>query len=215
MGEKNQTNKQYNKRPDAGRPKVEEMYLAEEVILRSVQTRNFEEILVLPKAQPWRPYIPESQQRPCQKWKVETDKLTFQTWFLTGPKRVSQSGGPTQESCHSFWGESSNHHHPKWVTSQSFLSDNTRAKTSSTWGRGIAHNALRKASYWIINGRSFIAHEPAASPKDGKPFSRTAYFCPSFHVYRHGRFRPLVHKRESKRTRMLGYNLYMSIVSSH
>ena len=42
MGEKNQTNKQYNKRPDAGRPKVEEMYLAEEVILKSVQSRNFE-----------------------------------------------------------------------------------------------------------------------------------------------------------------------------
>ena len=37
MIEKNRPKKQYNKRPVAGPPKVEEMYSAEEVILKSVQ----------------------------------------------------------------------------------------------------------------------------------------------------------------------------------
>ena len=68
MGAKNQPNKQHNKRPDAGRPTVKEMYWAEEVILKSVQSRNFEkEILALPKPQCWRPYIAKSQQLPFQK----------------------------------------------------------------------------------------------------------------------------------------------------
>ena len=46
-------------------------------------------------------------------------------------------------------------------------------------GRRIAHNALRKAGYWIINGRSSIAHQLTASPRD----SKSAYFCPFFHVW--------------------------------
>ena len=67
LGAKNQPNKQHNKRPDAGRPTVKEMYWAEELIPKSVQSRNFEkEILVLPKPQCWRPYIAKSQQRPFQ-----------------------------------------------------------------------------------------------------------------------------------------------------
>ena len=132
MEAKNQPNKQHNKRPDAGRPTVKEMYWAEELIPKSVHLRNFEK--EIPKPQCWRPYIAKSQE-----WKAETNKLTFQTWSVSGPaKRVSSEWGAPEKrerlkkSCHSFWGESSNHHHPKWVTSKSLLSDTTRAKTSST-----------------------------------------------------------------------------------
>lgn len=140
MGAKNQPNKQHNKWPDAGRPTVKEMYWQKKLSSSQYSREISRKRSWFPRSLSAGDHMLQnhSSARFRNEKLKETSSLFRLDPFLDRQKgflRVGGrrgGGGATQESCHSFWGESSNHHHPKWVTSKSLLSDTTRAKISST-----------------------------------------------------------------------------------
>ena len=144
----------------AGLPKVEEMHLAEEVILKSVQLHYFKkEILVLQKLNEG-DHMFQNQNR--NSTRIRNEKLNqTSSLFRLDPfldqKGILRVGGRLKKAALAFEVK-----HPIIVPKKSLVTEllirHYHSRDQHHHGRGMTHNALCQAGYWIINGRSSISY---------------------------------------------------------
>jgi len=103
MIEKNRPNKQYNIRPIAGPPTVEEMRLAEEVILKSVQFWYFgKEIEVLQNLSDKDPMFQNRQNAHTRNEKLKQTSSLFRLDPFLDEKAILRVGGRLQKAALTF-----------------------------------------------------------------------------------------------------------------
>ena len=158
MIEKIRPYKQYNKRPVAGPPTVEEMHLAEEVILKSVQLRYFEkEILVLQKLNEGDHMFQNRNSARVRNEKLKQTSSLFTLDPYLDQKGLLRVGGRLKKAALAFEVK-----HPIIVPKKSHITELLiryyHSRDQHHQGRGMTHNALHQAGYWIINGRSSISY---------------------------------------------------------
>ena len=157
MIEKKRPNKQYNTRPIAGPPTVEEMRLADEVILKSLQFGYFgEEIRVLQNLRDKDPMFQNRQNAHTRNEKLKQTSSLFRLDPFLDEKGLLRIGGRLQRATLAYEVK-----HPIVVPKKSHITDllirQYHSQDQYHQGCGMTHNALRQAGYWIINGRSSVS----------------------------------------------------------
>ena len=157
MIEKNRANKQYNTRPIAGPPTLEEMRLAEEVILKSVQFWYFgKEIQVLQNLSDKDPMFQNRQNAHTRNEKLKQASSLFRLDPFLDENGMLRVGGRPQKAAFAFEVK-----HPIVFPKKSHVTEllirQYHSQEQHHQGCGMTHNALRQAGYWIINGRSSVS----------------------------------------------------------
>ena len=157
MIEKKRPNKQYNTRPIAGPPTVEEMRLADEVILKSLQFGYFgKEIRVLQNLRDKDPMFQNRQNAHTRNEKLKQTSSLFRLDPFLDEKGLLRIGGRLQRATLAYEVK-----HPIVVPKKSHITDllirQYHSQDQYHQGCGMTHNALRQAGYWIINGRSSVS----------------------------------------------------------
>jgi len=180
------------------------MCLAEEIILKSVQFWNFnEEIRVLQNLNGEDRLFQDRQNAHTRNKKLkQTSSLFRQDPFLY-EKGVLSVGGRLHKAALAYEVK-----HPIIVPKKSHSTElliRHYHNQEQHQGCGMTHNAVRKAGYWIINGRSSVsqatpkvhdlskATQTSAGPKDDEPPGRTYYSRRIFYIFWYARFWSLVH----------------------
>ena len=159
MIEKNRPNKLYNKRPVAGPPTVQEMLLAEEVILKSLQLRYFQkEIMILQKLNEG-----DHMFQNCNSARVRNEKLKQTSSLLRldpflDHKGILRVGGRLKKAALAFEVK-----HQIIIPKKSDITElpirHYHNRVQHHQGRGLTQNALRQSGYCIVNGRSSVAYQ--------------------------------------------------------
>ena len=132
---------------------MEEMRLAEEVILKSLQFGHFgKEIQVLQNLSDKDPMFQNRQNAHTRNEKLKQTSSLFRLDPFLDEKRLRRIGGRLQEATLAYEVK-----HPNVVPKKSHITEllirQYRSQDQYHQGCGMTHNALRQAGYWIINGR--------------------------------------------------------------
>lgn len=157
MIEQRRPNRQFNTRPNTGPPSVEELRLAEEVILKSVQFEHFgKEIQILQNANHQDGMF---QDRHSAHTRNETIKKTSSLYKLDpflDSKGILRIGGRLLKAELDYGIK-----HPIICPKKSHVTNllirHFHSKEHHP-GYGMTHNSIRQAGYWIVNGRSVVSH---------------------------------------------------------
>ena len=157
MIERKRPNKQYNTRPIAGPPTVEEMRLAEEVILKALQFGYFDkEIQVLQNLSDKDLMFQNRQNAHTRNEKLKQTSSLFRLDPFLDEKGLLRIGGRLRMATLAYEVK-----HPIVVPKKSHITDllirQYHSQDQCHQGCGMTHNALRQAGYWIINGRSSVS----------------------------------------------------------
>ena len=159
MIERRRYDQQYNVRPVSGTPTVEEVRLAEELILRSVQLECFnEEIRILRNLGDKDPMFQNRQNAHTRNKKLKQTSSLFKLDPFLDKKGLLRVGGRLQKATLAYEVK-----HPVIVPSKSHVTEllirQYHREDQHHQGCGMTHNALRQAGYWVINGRSSVSRQ--------------------------------------------------------
>ena len=137
---------------------MEEMRLAEELILRSVQLECFnEEIRILRNLGDKDPMFQNRQNAHTRNKKLKQTSSLFKLDPFLDKKGLLRVGGRLQKATLAYEVK-----HPVIVPSKSHVTElliRQQHREDQHQGCGMTHNALRQAGYWVINGRSSVSRQ--------------------------------------------------------